>query len=152
MTPPPRLWWGFSEIIHTGGLGSAEHKQQVLPVSCWCHCHDSPVFFFFTAAPAASGGSQLGVERELLLPASTPATATRDSSHVCDLHHGSGQRRILNPLSEARDRARILMGTSQVLHPPSHSGNSCVHLFAPHLPSCVIVRERLNHAELQAHV
>ena len=32
-----------------------------------------------------------------------------DPSHVCDLHHSSWQRRILSPLSEARDRTRILM-------------------------------------------
>ena len=36
-----------------------------------------------------------------------------DPSHVCDLHHSSRQRWILNPLSEARDRARIFMDTSQ---------------------------------------
>ena len=38
---------------------------------------------------------------ELLLPAR--ATASRDPSCVCDLHHGSWQLGILNPLIEARD-------------------------------------------------
>ena len=38
----------------------------------------------------------------------------QDLSHVCDLHHSSRQRQILNPLSEARDQTRILMDTSQV--------------------------------------
>ena len=57
---------------------------------------------------------RLGVELELQLPAYTTATATRDLSHVCDLHHSSQQRRILNPLSEARDRTRNLMDTSWV--------------------------------------
>ena len=46
---------------------------------------------------------RLGVESELQLPAYPRATATRDPSHVCSLHHSSWQRRILNPLSEARD-------------------------------------------------
>ena len=42
---------------------------------------------------------RLGVEYELQLPAYTTATATSDLSRVCDLHHSSGQHRILNPLS-----------------------------------------------------
>ena len=33
---------------------------------------------------------------------------------ICDLHHSSQQRWILNPLSGARDRTCILMDTSQV--------------------------------------
>ena len=45
-------------------------------------------------------------------------------SCVCDLHHSSWQRLILNPLSEARDRTRILMDTGQVHNPLSHHGNS----------------------------
>ena len=39
-----------------------------------------------------------------------------DPSHVCDLLHSSQQCRILNPLSEAWDRTRVLMDTSQVLN------------------------------------
>ena len=46
---------------------------------------------------------RLGVEWELQLPAYATATATPDLSHVCDLHHGSGQHQIFNPLIEARD-------------------------------------------------
>ena len=37
------------------------------------------------------------------------ATATPDPSHVCDLHHSSRQRWILNPLSKARGRIWNLM-------------------------------------------
>ena len=47
---------------------------------------------------------RLGVKSELQLPTYTTATATRDSSQVCDLHHSSQQRQILNPLSKARDQ------------------------------------------------
>ena len=36
-------------------------------------------------------------------------TTATDPSHVCDLHHSSQQRQILNPLSEARDRIHNLM-------------------------------------------
>ena len=57
---------------------------------------------------------RLGVESELQLPAYTTATAVQNLSHVFDLHHRSGQRQILNPLSEARDWTHVLMDTSQV--------------------------------------
>ena len=42
------------------------------------------------------------------------ATARPDLSHVCDLSRSSGKHRILNPLSKARDRTRILTDTSWV--------------------------------------
>lgn len=48
------------------------------------------------------------VESELPLPACAAATATGDLRGICDLHPSSRQRQILNPLSEARDRACIL--------------------------------------------
>ena len=56
-----------------------------------------------------------GVKSEFQVPAYTTATATatRNLSHVCNLHHSSRQHRILNPLSEARDGTRILMDTSR---------------------------------------
>ena len=38
--------------------------------------------------------------------------------------HSSGQRRILNPLSDARDLIRILMDTSQIFNLLSHNRNS----------------------------
>ena len=51
----------------------------------------------------------LGVELELQLPAY--ATATPDPSLICDLHCSLWQHWILNPLSEAKDRACILADT-----------------------------------------
>ena len=57
---------------------------------------------------------RLGVESELYLPAYTTTTATRDPSRICDPHHSSRQRRILNPLSEARDGTPNLMLPSQI--------------------------------------
>ena len=56
---------------------------------------------------------RLGVESELQLLAH--ATATRDPSHICDLHRSLWQRWIHNPLSKARDGICILMHTSQIL-------------------------------------
>ena len=59
---------------------------------------------------------RLGFESELQQSAYTASTATQDLSHVCNLHHSSGQHQILKPLSEARDQTRILMDTSQVCY------------------------------------
>ena len=46
---------------------------------------------------------RLGVKSELQLLAYSRATAMLDPSRVCDPHHSSQQRQILNPLSKARD-------------------------------------------------
>ena len=81
---------------------------------------------------------RLGVESELYPLAYTRVTATPDLSHVYDLHCSSGQHRILNPLSEARDRTQVLMDTSAVSYPLSHKGNSCV-LFCVHIYMWLIV-------------
>ena len=45
-------------------------------------------------------------------------------------NHSSWQRWILNPLRETRDRTRVLVDTSRVREPLSHSGNS-------HLRFCI---------------
>ena len=42
---------------------------------------------------------RLGIKSELQLPTTATASATRDLSRVCYLHHSSWQCRILNPLS-----------------------------------------------------
>ena len=57
---------------------------------------------------------RLGHESELQLPTYAKATATRDPSCICNLHHGSRQHWILNPLSEARDWTRNLMVPSRI--------------------------------------
>ena len=67
---------------------------------------------------------RLGGESELQLPAYTTATAMQDLSRVCDLHHSSQQHRILNPLSETRDRTRNLMDTMSGLFPLHHNESS----------------------------
>ena len=70
---------------------------------------------------------RLGVESELQLPTYTTATATRDPSCICDLHHSSWQHWILQPLSEGRGRTCILVDTSFilfVLFPLHHNENS----------------------------
>ena len=68
---------------------------------------------------------RLGVERELQLPAYTTATAMPDLSHVCDLHHSSGQHQILNPLSKARDQTRNLTVPSWICFCCFITGTPC---------------------------
>ena len=68
--------------------------------------------------------SRLGVEPELWLPTYGTATATQDLSCICDRCHSSQQHQTLNPLSKARDRTCIFMGTSQVLNLLSRNRNS----------------------------
>ena len=53
---------------------------------------------------------RLGVKPELQLPAYTTAMATRDLSHIYDLHHSSQQCQILNPLIQVRDQTHVLAG------------------------------------------
>ena len=63
---------------------------------CSCFCFLGPHMQHMEVA-------RLGVESELQLPAYATATAMPDPSHICDLHHSSLQRQILNTLSRARD-------------------------------------------------
>ena len=58
---------------------------------------------------------RLGVKLKLQSKASTTATATSDPSHGCELHHGSQQCQILNPLSKASDGTRVLMDTRWIV-------------------------------------
>ena len=62
----------------------------------------------------AYGGSKARGEIRAAAAGLTTVTAMPDLSCVCDLHHSTWQGRILNPLSEARDRTRVLMDTSWV--------------------------------------
>ena len=69
-----------------------------------------PASFFFSFY-----GQTFGIwkfELELQLPAYAAATTTLDLSHICDLYCSLQQHQILNPLSEARDQAHILMETT----------------------------------------
>ena len=61
------------------------------------------LFFLLGPHPCHMELPRLGVESELQLQAYATATATQDPSCICDLYHSSRQRRIFNPLIEARD-------------------------------------------------
>ena len=75
------------------------------------------IFIFLGPYPRHMEVTRLGVQLEPQLPAYTTATATPDPSCICNLHHSSWQHRILNSLSEARDRTHIRRDTSQARNP-----------------------------------
>ena len=79
--------------------------------------------FSFRAALQHMEVPGLGVELERQVLADTTAMAIPDPSCVFELCHSSGQRQILNPLSEARGQTHVLMDTSRVLNPPSHKNS-----------------------------
>ena len=70
----------------------------------------------------------LGVRSELQLPAYASATAAPDLSCICDLCCSLWQHWILNSLGKTREQTCILMDTTQVLNPLSHSRNSLKHV------------------------
>ena len=76
---------------------------------------------------------------KLQLPAYTTATAARDPSCICDLHHSSRQCRILNSLSKARDRTRNLRAPSRIRFCCTTTGTPKTHfLTSLFLPACFI--------------
>ena len=95
---------------HRTGLRDVQensHVSKLRKVFCLC---------FFRATPTAHGGSQARGPNGASAAAYTTATVTRDPSCVRHLHHSSQQRRLLNLLSEARDRTCVLTDASQVRH------------------------------------
>jgi len=82
----------------------------------------------FRATHAAYGGSQARGLMGATAATYTTATATRDPSCVCELHHSSQQGQIVNPLSQAGIEpaiARFLVGFIS----PGHHGNSLFFFF-----------------------
>ena len=71
-------------------------------------------FFFFRTTPAAYRDSQARGWIRAAAAGYATATATQDPSRVCDPHPSLRQCRILNPLSEARDRTYILVDASKI--------------------------------------
>ena len=97
---------------------------------------------------------RLGVKSELQLLAYATATATRDPSHVCDLHTSSWQSQILNPLNKARDRTCILINAGRVHNPLSHNGDSilfCTMRDAGEAPECDMPAGQWKGLALSSH-
>ena len=77
-------------------------------------------FFFFClfaiswAVPRVYGGSQARGLIGAVAASLYQSTATQDPSRICDLHHSSEQRQVVNPLSKGRDWTRNLMVPSRI--------------------------------------
>ena len=90
-------------------------------------------FFFLGPRPRHMEVPGPGVQLELQMLAYTTATAMPDLSQVCSLHHSLWQRRILNPLSEARDGTWNLIAPSWIHFCCATTGTPWQTLFgAPH--------------------
>ena len=90
---------------------------KMVPHLTWCvvvFAFARFLFCFLGPHPRHMEVPRLGVKLKLQMLAYVTATAMSDQSHICDLHHSSLHCRILNPLSEARDRTCILVDPSQV--------------------------------------
>ena len=71
-------------------------------------------FAFSRAASMVCGGSQARGQIRAVDSGLCQSHSNMDLSHVSNLHHSSRQRRILNPLSSARDRTLNLMVPSWI--------------------------------------
>ena len=82
----------------------------------------------------------LGVESELQLPAYVTATAVRDRSLICGLHHSSRQHQTLNPRREAR-----------IHNPLSHSEDSPIYTLSSGVP-VMAQQKRICLASMRTHI
>ena len=104
--------------MFTAALSPIQKMETQCPLTDKGVCIVSVFLFFFFgiswAAPVAYGGSQARGRIRAVAASLARATATRDPSRVCNLHHSPRQRRIVNPLSKGRDRTRNLMVPSRI--------------------------------------
>ena len=77
--------------------------------------------------------SILGVQMELQLVTYTTATVTSHPSCICNLHHSSWQRWMLNPLSRARDQTYNLMVPTRIHFRCTMAGTLRIQVLNTHL-------------------
>ena len=80
-------------------------------------------FFFFFFCPLFLPFAVLMLQ----LPVYAAATATRDLSCICDLHHSAWQCQIFNPLSKIRDGTYNLMVPSWICFQCATTGTPKIH-------------------------
>ena len=110
--PRDHIQFSYSRTLSkTGSI----HFLKTFYITCLESNYAKSLFIYFLsfrAAPGAHGGSQARGWIGAVAPAYATDTATPDPNCICNLHHSSRQRRILNPLTKARDRICVLMDTT----------------------------------------
>ena len=101
----------FSGSSHEDLLAEPIGKKNYVP---FAFCILFLIFFLFRVTPVAYRRSQARGWIGAAAASLHYSTARPGLSCFGDLHHSLWQHQILNPLSEARYRTRILMDTSQV--------------------------------------
>ena len=120
-----------------------------LPPSCLFIYLFLYLFLLFRAALVAYGGSQLGFQLELQLPAKATTTAMPDPSCICNLHPSSRQPQILNSLSKARDRTCNLMVPSRIHFRCAATGTLLASFLAQ--PLCLFQTGNMEHNSRDDH-
>ena len=89
--------------LHSTERGSKRNLSEASANPVWASALFCFVFCLFRVVPGAYGDSQ--ARGPIGATAASPQHSHNnvDPSCVCDLHHSSRQRQILNPLSEARE-------------------------------------------------
>ena len=129
------LLCGPGSYIYVTCLGSC---RQAFEVFCF--------FFFclFRATPMAHGGSKARGRIGAVATGLCQSHSNTGLSSVCNLHHSSWQRQLLNPLSKARDRTHNLMVPRRIRQPLRHDGSSRDAVFS----MCVPQRQQLGWPDL----
>ena len=113
-------FWHFAQQIHNQSSKWKKYPSKIVALEIWWKEGRLGSQFGFSSSSSFLGPHhylevpRLGVESELQLLAYTTATATQDPSPICDLHHSSWQRQILNPPSKARSQTPVLVDASWV--------------------------------------
>ena len=89
--------FSFVIVIYYVDLYMLNHPCELGKNHIWFFVFFCFVFVFLGLHTWHMEVPRLGVELELLPLAYARATAMRDLSHVCDLHHSSRQDQIFNP-------------------------------------------------------
>ena len=134
---PSQSSWFLKYEISWAPIPDLLNKNLCLwdPRNCCLNVH-SFFFFFLVFLGLYQWHMEVprpAVESELQLPSYTTARAMLGPSCICYLHHSSGQWKILNSLSGARDQIHVLVVISPVCYDWATMGTPKYALLMIHL-------------------